>query len=228
VRSIVILAFLLSVISGAGAQTRTTQGPDPDRVGLSCAQILAMSSSEWVAKFNSARGATPEATVRAVHVYGQCYDARTDRLAVSLGKSGRGPRMVARKEFTKLEEALNDFSEKALAATDPPADMVKTAEAELYKKHFRYLFYGDYVEHLSHDEIFSATSEDAGDIGKAKNHFGELLDTLPGDKLRQVHEAFAIVLNQAAFGKNMKLQIYLYAIYCVDPSSAAPLSHPPF
>ncbi len=237
VRSVTILAILLSAAPQAtSAQTRPAQKADPDRLGMTCVQILAMSSTDWVAHFNDKLGKKAmnekktdlDGTVRALGIYGQCYDARTNRLAASLGKSGKGPLMGARGNFRDFEQALNEFVMKAVAATDPPADSVKKAYASLYEKQFRYSFYGNYVEHLSHDDIFSAAPEDAGDIGKAKNHFGELLDALSEDKLREVHKAFANVLNQAVLGKDMRLQVYLYAIFCLEPSSTGPFSPPPF
>jgi len=220
--------LLLIVSFTASAQSEPAAKADPDRLGKSCAQILAMSSSEWVAKFTEERGATPDATVRAIHAYGKCYDARTDRLAASLAKSGQGPRLVARKEFASLEQALNDFTAKAIAATDPPADAVRTAYATLYEKQFRASFYENFVEHISSHDYSSAAPEDAGDVGKAKNHFGKLLETLPEDKLHEVHKAFANVLNHAVFGEEVRLQVYLYAIFCLETSFATPFSAAPF
>ncbi|HSV21355.1 MAG TPA: hypothetical protein VLH78_00095 [Candidatus Nanoarchaeia archaeon] len=236
-RSVTILAILLSAIPQAtNAQTRPTQKTELDRLGLTCAQILAMTSTDWVTHFNNQIDAkpgnekktSPVVTVRGLSMYGQCYDARTNRLAAMLAKNGKGPSMGARKDFRVFEQALEDFTVKALAATDPPADDVKKAYAALYEKQFRYSCYENYVEHLSHGDFLSATAEDAGDMGKAKNHFGELLDALSEDKLREVHKAFARILDQAAFGRDMRLQVYLYAIFCLEPPSAAPFSPPPF
>jgi len=237
VRSVVILAVLLSAVSQAvAAQTRPSKRTERDRLGLTCAQILAMTSTDWVADFNHRLGEKsgeekktgPEVTVRGLSMYGQCYDARTNRLAAMLAKNGKGPTMGARRNFRVFEQALEDFTAKALAATDPPADDVKKAYVALYEKQFRYSYYDNYLEHLSHGDFLSATSEEAGDMGKAKNHFGELLDALSEDKLREVHKAFANILDQAAFGKDMRLQVYLYAIFCLEPPSAAPFSPPPF
>ena len=56
--------------------------------------------------------------VRAITVYGKCYDARTNQLAASLGKAGRGPLMGATGNFREFQKALDDFTAKALAATD--------------------------------------------------------------------------------------------------------------
>ena len=119
-----------------------------DQLGMTCAQILALSSADWVAQFNEkasdtagAEGPNPEKTVRAIGVYGKCYEARTDRLAVAAGKKGTGPLMGARGNFRDFTEALESFTAKGLAANDPPVDAVKTAYARLYEKQFRYEFY---------------------------------------------------------------------------------------
>ena len=112
-------------------------------------KFCRFTSADWIKKFTAAKDATSPATIQAITAYGQCYDARTTRLAAALGKSGKGPLMGARGNFRDFEKALNDFSAKALAATDPPADELKKAYAVLYEKQFRYSFYWNYVEHLS-------------------------------------------------------------------------------
>lgn len=147
-----IVGLWLSLWLPAGlAQTKAPKAraaaPDRDQLGMTCAQILAMSSTDWVAQFNEkAKDAAPEPqkTLRAIAVYGKCYDARTDHLAASLAKSGAGPLMGARGNLRDLQQALDAFTAKALAASDPPADAVKTANAQLYEKQFRYEFYQSY------------------------------------------------------------------------------------
>ena len=119
------------------------QAAESDRLGMTCAQILQMSSTEWVAKFQQTN-AGPEGTLRAISSYGKCYDARTDRLAAGLGRSGKGPLMGARGDFQDFDKRLSDFTAKALAATEPPADIVKSAYAALYERQFRYEFYESY------------------------------------------------------------------------------------
>ena len=52
-----------------------------DQLGLTCAQLLQMISTEWVAKFQQANPGA-EGAVRAISSYGKCYDARTDLLGV--------------------------------------------------------------------------------------------------------------------------------------------------
>ena len=54
--------------------------------------------------------------------------------------------MGARGNFGDFDHALNDFTAKALAATDPPADAQKKAYAALYAKQFRYDFYREYQQ----------------------------------------------------------------------------------
>ena len=100
--------------------------------------------------------------------------------------------MGARGNFRDFEKALNDFSAKALAATDPPADELKKAYAALYEKQFRYSFYWNYVEHLSIGIFSWSPGGIAGDMGKAKNHFGELLGLLPEDKMHEASQSLRV------------------------------------
>ena len=184
--------------------------------------------TDWIKKFTAAKDPTEPSTIQAISTYGKCYDARTTRLAASLGKSGKGPLMGARGNFGDFDHALNDFTTKALAATDPPADAQKKAYAALYAKQFRYLFYEAYVEHLDTHNIFLAAPEDAGDMGKAKNHFGELLGLLPEDKMHEIHKSFAEVLDKAVVDRDWRLQLYLFAIFLLESPAQTPYSPPPF
>jgi hypothetical protein len=116
-----------------------------DQLGMTCAQIVAMSSTDWVAKYSAVKGTDSATTIRGIGAYGKCYDARTDQLSAALGRSGKGPLMGARGNFLSLQKALDDFKAKALADSQPPADPVKTAYATLYEKQFRYEFYQSYA-----------------------------------------------------------------------------------
>jgi hypothetical protein len=147
---------LLLLIAAAGglpcsraafpSQSHSHAKTDPDRLGMTCAQILQMTSSDWVAKFTAASSVSQDTQVRAVRVYGECYDDRTNHLAAAVGRGGKGPLMGARGDFGDFENALKDFTAKALAASNPPADALKTAYARLYEKQFRYAFYQSYVD----------------------------------------------------------------------------------
>lgn len=147
-----LLTMLLMLPSIVSPQTKPkpakTLVPDRDQLGMTCAQILEMSSSDWVAQFDekaadSASG--PPKILRAIASYGKCYDERTDRLGAALAKLGTGPLMGARAEFRDFEQALGTFTSKTLAANDPPADAMKTAYAALYAKQFRYEFFKKYI-----------------------------------------------------------------------------------
>ena len=147
----VCAAVALAASCAAFAQAQSAKSSpaagNRDQLGMTCAQILALNSSDWVAQFNqkggetSGAGPSQEKTVRGIGVYGKCYDARTDRLAAAAGRKGTAPLMGARGNFRDFAEALENFTAKALAANDPPADAVKTAYARLYEKQFRYEFY---------------------------------------------------------------------------------------
>ncbi len=148
-RTAIVLALVLTIFRGpisAQSQQRAPvqQKPDADRLGLTCAQILQMTSSEWIAKITSIDASTADGNLRGIRVYGTCYDQRTDRLAASLAKTGKGPLMGARGNFRDFEQSLQNFTKKALAESEPPADAVKSAYAALYEKQFRYAFYQSY------------------------------------------------------------------------------------
>jgi len=145
-RSFTILLFVVSTLAAQTHQThRAPAGrANADQLGLTCTQILQMSSAEWVTKFTAEKGSEPAQTVRALGAYGKCYDTRTDQLAARLRKTGKGPLMGARANFQSVEQALKAFAAKALAESDPPADAVKSAYAVLYEKEFRYEFYESY------------------------------------------------------------------------------------
>ncbi len=255
-----IVGLWLSLWLPAGlAQTKAPKAraaaPDRDQLGMTCAQILAMSSTDWVAQFNEkAKDAAPEPqkTLRAIAVYGKCYDARTDHLAASLAKSGAGPLMGARGNLRDLQQALDAFTAKALAASDPPADAVKTANAQLYEKQFRYEFYQSYEKSPVAKTASAAPAPAAGTsftsppappsspasansapgaanpVTQAKNHFGELLDALPEDKEHQLHAAFGDIVGGIQMSEATRLEIYRYAIFLLEPPSATPFAPPPF
>jgi hypothetical protein len=143
------LALILIISSSLAAQTRVTSRAaashvNADQLGMTCVQILGMSSTDWVVKFTSAKGSGSPETIRAIDAYGKCYDARTDQLAAKLRRAGKGPLMGARGNFQSMEQALKAFTAKSLAESQPPADPVKSAYAALYEKQFRYEFYESY------------------------------------------------------------------------------------
>ena len=109
----------------------TRKNQTPDRFGMTCTQILKMTSAEWIAHFheNSQAPASDAAAelARAIAVYGKCYDERTDRLAASPREKRQGARESARGISPTLRHPLKDFAAKALADAQPPADSQKTA-----------------------------------------------------------------------------------------------------
>src|SRR5271156_6484285 len=94
-----IIAASLIFLPHCFAQTKTVphNSADPDRLGQTCAQILRMSSTDWISNFLNKTGLgavdNPSGILRAIAAYGKCYDERTNHLAASLGKSGKGPLM---------------------------------------------------------------------------------------------------------------------------------------
>jgi hypothetical protein len=244
-----------AVLAQTKAPKARAASPDRDQLGMTCAQILAFNSTDWVSQFNEeAKDAAPaqQKTLRAIAVYGKCYDARTDRLAASLAKFGGGPLMGARGNLRDLQQALDAFTTKALAASDPPADAVKTANAQLYEKQFRYEFYQSHEKSPAAKPVSAAPAPAPGvsstspttppsssasansapgagnPVTEAKNHFGELLDALPEDKEHQLHAAFGDIVGRSQMSEATRLEIYRYAIFLLEPPSATPFSPPPF
>jgi hypothetical protein len=222
-------SFLLSPCTIASPQATKPQSPNPDRLGFTCTRILQMTSTQWVAHFTAQKGnKTGEDTpspLRAIAAYGKCYDARTDRLAATLGKNGTGPLMGANGNFRDFEQAVKSFMAKALAITDPPADELKSAYVALYEKQFRYEFLRTYRRKNSPSNPL--TPEELEETGNAKTQFGQELDALPTDKMRELHAAFSGIFD-APMSDSMKLQVYRFAIFVLEPPSAKPFSPPPF
>jgi hypothetical protein len=63
---------------------------------------------------------------------------------------------------------------------------------------------------------------------KAKNRFGQLLERLPEDKATDVHEEFGKLLGAYEVSQQTRLDVYLYAIFLLEPESAKPFAPPPF
>jgi hypothetical protein len=162
-----VLLLILTVTPGGlhAQHAAQKQAGAADQIGMSCAQILQMSSTDWIAHFKASQtkdanpgtqnqgseagkpsGEAPDAqtTLHAIAAYGKCYDGRTDRLAASLGQYGKGPLMGVRGSFRDFEAALKNFTAVALGVAQLPDDPVKTAYAALYEKQFRYAFYQSY------------------------------------------------------------------------------------
>ena len=116
------------------------QGP----LELPCAKVLAMPSSDYVAQIVAIGDSNVDGQLRGIGKYGACYDARTDALAASLARRGKGPDKTARADFAAFESALKNFTAKALADAPPQPASPKEAYANLYQKQFRYEFYQEY------------------------------------------------------------------------------------
>jgi len=248
-RRALVIPLLLGMVWPVLAQTRAQpkRKADADRLGMTCAEILKMSSTEWIAYFSdNTKADLSSATVRAAAVYGPCYQARTDDLARALVRSGKGPPTARRTDFAAFEAALKNFTAKALVDADPPADSTKQALAALYQDQFRYQFYQEYevgngkqpntrqtqlpAEKEAAPSRSSPTAptapEDTDQMTRAKNRFGELLGGLPDDKLHELHGAFGEVLGLHPLDEPMRLAVYRYAIFLLEPSTG-PSSYPP-
>jgi hypothetical protein len=246
---------------------------------MPCAQILAMSSTDYIAKTMAVGDSTEAGQLGGVRKYGSCYDARTDALAASLARSGKGPTKAGREEFASFEKDIQDFTEKALAtAAGPrtqanasfqptPAQAPNAAYANLYEKEFRYEFYQEYVAKTakpvkavasmpttggakpsingaaggptgasvagtdSSPRAASAEEQarsDADPVTQAKNKFGKILEVLPDDQMHEIHRAFSDVIGRHSISEPMRLAVYRYAIYILQPSVASSTEPAPF
>ena len=219
-------------------------------MGMTCAQILRMTSSEWIAKITGMDDSWEDGQLRGIKSYGECYDERTDRLAASLARSRKGPSLHARRDFSDLMAALDDFTAKALVDSQPPGDELKKAYAALYEKAFRYEFYQSYEQKASASKHPKAAAsapapepatapktapaanapaagakkhaEPASEMTLAKNEFGELLDAMPPDKMHEIHAAFGKVIELRPIASAPELAIYRYAIFVLEPPAPRP------
>jgi hypothetical protein len=212
------------------AKPAQPKAADADRLGLTCAQILQMTSTAWVAHFAEKTGVSNNAAattaVRAITSYGKCYEARTNQVAASLGKSGRGPLMGALGNFRDFQKSLDDFTTKALAASSKAPGTQEAAYAALYEKQFRYEFYQRYALRLSENRPL--TAEESAEYSKAKNRFGEFLGLLPEDQAHIVHAAFSQIFDGGPVSDVTKLELYRFAISVLESPKDTPFSPPPF
>jgi hypothetical protein len=228
--SALLVSLVLAPAGFPQAKPAQTKAADADRLGLTCTQILQMTSTAWVAQFAEKAGTSNNAagvpTVRAIAVYGKCYEARTSQVAASLGKSGRGPLMGALGNFRDFQQALDDFTVKALAASSKAPGTQDAAYAALYEKQFRYEFYQKYALRLSENRPL--TAEEAAEYSKAKNRFGEFLGLLPEDQAHIIHAAFSHIFDSGPVSDVTKLELYRFAISVLESPKDKPFAPPPF
>jgi hypothetical protein len=225
-----LISLVLASVSFAQAKPAQTKVADVDRLGLSCTEVLQMTSTAWVAHFAEKAGtpnnAASPVAVRAITAYGKCYDARTSRVAASLGKSGRSPLMGALGNFRDFQKALDDFTAKALAAANKQPGTPEAAYAALYEKQFRYEFYQKYALRLSENRPL--TAEEAAEYSKAKNRFGEFLGLLLEDQAHIIHAAFSHIFDSGPVSDVTKLELYRFAISVLESPKDKPFSPAPF
>jgi hypothetical protein len=228
--SALLIFLMLTPVGRSQAKPVQTKAADPDRLGLSCTQILQMTSIAWVAQFAEKAGTPDNAAspvaVRAITAYGKCYDARTSQVAASLGKSGRSPLMGALGNFRDFQKALDDFTAKALAASGKAPGTQEAAFAALYEKQFRYEFYQRYALRLSENRPL--TAEESAEYSKAKNRFGEFLGLLPEDQAHIIHAAFSHIFDSGPVSDVTKLELYRFAISVLESPKDKPFSSAPF
>src|ERR1700722_6320006 len=117
-----LVAASLIFLPQCFAQTKTAvphTSVDPDRLGQTCPQILKMGSGDWVAYFDQKSGqvVTPDSSgaIRALAVYGKCYDERTKRLPAPLRNKREGGLAGANGNFRDFQTAPQDLPTKGFA-----------------------------------------------------------------------------------------------------------------
>jgi hypothetical protein len=217
-----------------------------------------MPSPDYIAQIVAIDDSYVDGELRGIGRYRACYDSRTDRLAASLALRGKGPDKAARADFAAFESALKDFTATTLADVPPQPASEKDAYASLYQRQFRYEFYQEYEAKTIRSSRPSAAAKsslpaaktatpaaspavpptpataeerarsDADPVTQAKNRFGKLLDALPDDQMHKLHGAFGEVVGPHAMSETTRLAVYRYAIFLLEPKSAAPFAPPPF
>lgn len=196
-----------------------------DQLGLTCSEILGMSSTDWVTKFQGQKGPGTQKTIHAVDVYGKCYEERTNRIASLLARKRAGPSKGALTDFAGFERAVDVFTRTAIADAETPPDATKISYTHLYQKQFRYEFYSEYQQKDLHPPL---TPDEGLEFTKAKNRFGELIGVLPDAKAHQVHAAFGEIVGIHQISMAMKFAVYRYAIFILESPSEKPFAPPPF
>lgn len=226
---VLALASLLPMraLTAQTRQPRETRHPASagDRLGLTCPQILTMSSTDWVAKFQKEKGSNPAETIEAIDAYGKCYDERTDHLAALLVRRRTGPPKSALADFAGFQDAVKAFTQTSIADAQTPPDATRIAYARLYGRQFRYEFYREYEQKNLQPAL---TADENLQFTKAKNRFGELIGMLPDAKAHQVHAAFGEIVGLHQISMTIRFALYQYAIFVLEPPSEKPFAPPPF
>jgi hypothetical protein len=226
--AVALTVLLFSPASLAQARhTRPARGSASaaDGLGRTCPEILAMSSTDWVATFQKEKGMGRQETIAAIDVYGKCYDERTDRIAALLARKRAGPSRSALADFAGFEEAVKTFTKTAIADAQPTPSDTRVAYAHLYAKQFRYELYREYERKNMQPRL---TPQEDIEFTKAKNRFGELIGVLPDAKAHQVHAAFGEIVGAHQISMMIKFAVYRYAIFVLEPPSEKPFAPPPF
>jgi len=256
-RKLLIATALLVLAAARSSQGQAQSRPaqNADQLAMTCAKVLALSSSDYIAKYVAIDDSNLDGQLRGIGRYGKCYDARTDSIAALLARSRRGPTKAARDDFAAFESALKNFTMKALATVPPAPNTAKEAYANLYEKQFRREFYTQYElkaapvaksapaapasgtttppsgakpSTAAPQTVEERTRSDADPVTQAKNHFGKILNALPEDKMHELHAAFGEVIGPHALSEAIRLAVYRYAIFLLEPPSAKPFAPPPF
>ena len=192
---------------------------------MPCEQVLKLSSSEFIKKYNSVHGNNTLETAKSIFQYSSCYDQYLDQFLDQLTKEGRHPLMGATDHFRDFQQALNNFTATALGLCGPYGSSKRLTEAYamLYQKQFRNLFYQQY---MPKSEELPANAQ-ATNAAKAK--LDDILAHLPEKQQDPVKKAFAAYYQTAVTGLKLPQQpVFEYAIMLLQSPADKPYSPPPF
>jgi len=210
-----IMLLLLTIVNYANAAANPED----------CKVVLSKSSNQWINNYTEPRQGSTLDIIRAIKIYGDCYDKKHDASKQKLVEQERGPMMGANAYFKDLEQALEQFTKSALkvAATGGSYDRISASLAFLYLKQFRYHFYQNYF-----DKPHQAANS-SQEIAKAKAYFSNQLKSLQPAAREKLRREFGQVYMLATFNKIIPpIIVYRYAISLLQSSEEPPFAPPPF
>lgn len=180
---------------------------------LSCNEVLKQDSLSWINQQAMAGGGTNQAILEAISQYGACMDKRSETLRELSNESGKGPFMGALGNFRDFESALQIFKRRALLAvsTGKSYDKIHAAMADLYAKHFRYLFYSCYLTQKS------KTIETEDTVKLMDESLRKILARLDNKQSAEVRAAFEKYRYEAIENNDFPEDVvYQYAVYVLQ------------
>jgi hypothetical protein len=219
--------LLFASLLGFAALSATAglKAPDLPPNMMPCDQVLKLTSSEYVQKYNQVHGDNTEEKVKAIYQYGTCYDQAQDALRDQLAREGHAPLMGAADHFHEFERALEKFTTAAFSVCSPEPSLKRVADAyaTLYQKQFRPLFYQQQRPKAK------SPQENPQVVGAVKAKLDSLINHLPPGQAGPVRTAYDAYYQAAVVSVGLPPRpVYEYAIMLLQPLSDKPWSSAPF